>query len=104
MEILRYYYGDDIELVENAPVQSLASPTRAIPCGWAPGTADVVAMKTMLNRISQGYPAIPKLWPVTRTFDEKTQSGGAHLPVGLRSDSGRGGGQSHLVARWSICT
>ena len=35
---------------------------------------DVVTMKTMLNRISQGYPAIPKLWPVTRTFDEKTQS------------------------------
>ena len=23
---------------------------------------------------TQGYPAIPKLWPVTRTFDEKTQS------------------------------
>ena len=55
MEILRYYYGDDIELVGSTG-------------------PDVVTMKTMLNRISQGYPAIPKLWPVTRTFDEKTQS------------------------------
>ena len=36
MEILRYYYGDDIELVGKQPRSSpWASPTRAIPCGWA---------------------------------------------------------------------
>ena len=74
MEILRYYYGDDIELVENAPVQSLGQSYPGYPLRLGSTGPDVVAMKTMLNRISQGYPAIPKLWPVTRTFDEKTQS------------------------------
>ena len=74
MEILRYYYGDDIELVENAPVQSLGQSYPGYPLRLGSTGPDVVTMKTMLNRISQGYPAIPKLWPVTRTFDEKTQS------------------------------
>ena len=74
MEILRYYYGDDIELVEIAPVQSLGQSYPGYPLRLGSTGPDVVTMKTMLNRISQGYPAIPKLWPVTRTFDEKTQS------------------------------
>ena len=74
MEILRYYYGDDIELVEDAPVQSLGQSYPGYPLRLGSTGPDVVTMKTMLNRISQGYPAIPKLWPVTRTFDEKTQS------------------------------
>ena len=74
MTILRNYYGDDIELVENAPVQSLGQSYPGYPLRLGSTGPDVVTMKTMLNRISQGYPAIPKLWPVTRTFDEKTQS------------------------------
>ena len=74
MEILRHYYGDDIELVENAPVQSLGQSYPGYSLRLGSTGPDVVTMKTMLNRISQGYPAIPKLWPVTRTFDEKTQS------------------------------
>ena len=73
MEILRYYYGDDIELVRDAPVQSLG---RSYPGLLRRGSSgeSVVVMKTMLNRISQSYPAIPKLFPVTRTFDEKTEA------------------------------
>lgn len=74
MEILRYYYGDNIELVENAPVQSLGQSYPGSPLRLGSTGAAVVTMKTMLNRISQGYPAIPKLYPVTRIFDEQTQS------------------------------
>ena len=72
MEILRYYYGDNIELVRDAPVQDLG---RSYPGVLRLGSTgeSVAVMKTMLNRISQSYPAIPKVFPVTRTFDEKTQ-------------------------------
>ena len=74
MEILRYYYGDNIELVRDAPVQSLGQSYPGAPLRRGSTGAAVVTVKTMLNRVSQSYPAIPKLWPVTRTFDEKTQS------------------------------
>lgn len=34
---------------------------------------EVVAIQTMINRISQNYPAIPKIRPVTGAFNEKTE-------------------------------
>ena len=34
---------------------------------------NVVVVKNMLNRISQSYPAIPKIWPVTRVYDPQTE-------------------------------
>ena len=74
MEILRYYYGDNIELVQNAPVQSLGQSYPGTPLRLGSTGESVVVMKTMLNRISQSYHAIPKIFPVTRTFDEQTQS------------------------------
>ena len=73
MEILRYYYGDDIELVRDAPVQSLGRSYPGTPLRLGSTGENVAVMKTMLNRISQSYPAIPKVFPVTRTFDQKTQ-------------------------------
>ena len=73
MEILRYYYGDDIELVRDAPVQSLGRSYPRTPLRLGSTGENVAVMKTMLNRISQSYPAIPKVFPVTRTFDQKTQ-------------------------------
>ena len=73
MEILRYYYGDNIELVRDAPVQSLGQSYPGAPLRRGSTGAAVVTVKTMLNRVSQSYPAIPKLWPVTRVFDRETE-------------------------------
>jgi len=33
----------------------------------------VFVVQVSLNRIAQNYPAIPKIWPVTGIYDEKTQ-------------------------------
>ena len=74
MEILRYYYGPCIELVENAPVRTLGQSYPGSPLRLGSKGEAVVVVKTMLNRISQNYPAVPKLFPVTTVFDEKTQS------------------------------
>lgn len=73
MEILRYYYGDNIELVRNAPIQNITQSYPGSPLRRGSTGASVVTVKTMLNRVSQSYPAIPKLWPVTRVFDRETE-------------------------------
>ena len=56
MEILRYYYGDNIELVQNAPVQSLGQVLSRYSLRLGSTGESVVVMKTMINRI---YRAIP---------------------------------------------
>ncbi len=61
LEILQTYYGNDIEVVTNAPIRGLTetypgSPLRAGDIG-----VNVAFIQTELNRVSQDYPAIPKL-------------------------------------------
>lgn len=60
-EILTYYYGDDIDIVTNAPVQNItiSAPERPLRLGSA-GDA-VRALQIRLNRISDNYPSIPKI-------------------------------------------
>ena len=73
VQILRYYYGDDIELVTDVPQQEPQDsfPGRAMRRGDY--GADVLVVQVMLNRIGQDYPAIPRIWPTTGAFDEQTQ-------------------------------
>jgi hypothetical protein len=94
MEILRYYYGEDIELVQDAPIRDLGRSYPGTPLRLGSQGENVVVVKTMLNRISQSYPAIPKIWPVTRVTDG---GGGPNLPAHLRPGGGRCGGQGDLV-------
>lgn len=73
IQILRNYYGSDIELVTDAPVrpERQSYPGRPLRLGDI-GEA-VFVIQISLNRISQNYPAIPKIWPVNGIFDEKTE-------------------------------
>lgn len=60
-EILQYYYGDDINIVNNAPMMDIDSdyPDRLLRVGTAGD--DVRALQLRLNRISDNYPSIPKI-------------------------------------------
>ncbi|MBQ9086102.1 MAG: peptidoglycan-binding protein [Clostridia bacterium] len=60
-EILQYYYGDDIDLVSDAPVMNITSslPDRLLRLGTAGD--DVRQIQIRLNRISDNYPSIPKI-------------------------------------------
>lgn len=72
-EILENYYGD-VEIVPNAPIQGITSsyPGRLIRRGsTGPG---VVTIQTELNRISQNYPAIPKIPVVDGIFGSRTEA------------------------------
>lgn len=74
MEILRHYYGNDIELVLDAPIQDLQSSYPGTPLRLGSVGENVVVLQVMLNRISQNYPAIPKISPVIGSFNEETEA------------------------------
>ena len=70
--ILRRFYGDDIEIVTNAPFGD--SPVTAEPPTLSEGDtgADVELLQRRLNRISSNYPAIPKIRPNDGYFGPQT--------------------------------
>ena len=72
-EILQYYYGDDIEIVRNAPVgaSTPSYPGREIGLG-AVGN-DVQSIQVRLNRISKNYSSIPKIYPIDGVYDSVTE-------------------------------
>ena len=60
-EILTYYYGDDIDIVQNAPVENITSSVPRFPLRLGSAGDAVRALQIRLNRISDNYPAIPKI-------------------------------------------
>ena len=74
MAILRYYYGDNIELVTNAPVRSIRYSYPGSPLRRGSRGEAVQRVQVMLNRISRDYPAIPKVYPVDGVFGAATEA------------------------------
>lgn len=60
-EILQYYFGDDINIVFGAPVQGIERSYPGVPLRQGSAGEDVRILQRQLNRISDNYPAIPKL-------------------------------------------
>ncbi len=73
-EILQYYYGDDINIVQNAPVRIITPsyPERIVREGEAGN--DVRSIQIQLNRISRNYPAIPKIPSPDGVFGTPTRN------------------------------
>lgn len=59
--ILQNYYGDDIGIVENAPVGNVEDSYPGVPLRVGDAGNNVRILQVELNRISQNYPAIPKI-------------------------------------------
>lgn len=79
MDILRTYYGDNIEIVTNAPVQGLVQSYPGTALRRGSTGPNVVVVQTSLNRVGQNYPAIPKISPVdgSSALRRRTQSAGS---------------------------
>ena len=60
-EILQKYYGDDIGIVTDTPVESINASAPEIPLRLGSGGDDVRSIQLRLNRISDNYPSIPKI-------------------------------------------
>lgn len=73
-EILTYYYGDDIEIVSNAPVANIEPSVPAGPIRLGNAGNDVRFIQVRLNRISANYPSIPKIQPVDGIFGPETEA------------------------------
>ena len=61
LDIIRSYYGPDVEVVLNAPVQEPTESYPGTPLREGDIGVNVARIQTALNRISQNYPAIPKV-------------------------------------------
>lgn len=74
MSILRYYYGDDIELVPDVPIRGLTPSYPGTPLRLGSSGIPVLQIQGALNRISRNYPAIPKITPLDGLFGPGTES------------------------------
>ncbi len=72
-QIIRSYYGD-VEFVNNAPIQGITSSYPGTPLRRGTAGPAVVTIQVELNRISQSYPAIPKISPVDGIFGAQTEA------------------------------
>ncbi len=72
-EILQSYYGD-VETVLNAPIRGNTSSYPGTPIRRGDTGPNVVVIQVSLNRISQNYPAIPKIPTVDGIFGSRTEA------------------------------
>lgn len=73
LEILRYYYGDNVEIVQNAPIEGITESYPGTPLQIGSTGPFVTVIQASLNRIGQNYPAIPKINPVDGIFGPETE-------------------------------
>ncbi len=73
IEILREFYGENIEIVTNAPMDDIIPSYDGTALRLGSLGQDVTVVQVSLNRISQNYPAIPKISPVNGVYNEQTQ-------------------------------
>ncbi|MBE6547853.1 MAG: spore cortex-lytic protein [Ruminococcaceae bacterium] len=73
-EIITYYYGDDIDIVQDAPVQGISASVPSYPLQLGSTGDDVRSIQIRLNRISSNFPAIPKISPPFGVFADSTDA------------------------------
>ena len=73
-EILTYYYGDNIELVRDAPVAGSTESAPSYPLQIGSTGDEVRTAQIRLNRISTNFPSIPKILATDGIFAEDTDA------------------------------
>ena len=73
-EILQYYFGDNINIVFNAPVGDGTPSYPGRPLSRGSVGEDVRTIQQQLNRIRRNYPAIPRISEVSNVFDAETEA------------------------------
>ncbi|MDF2677857.1 MAG: putative peptidoglycan-binding protein [Bacillota bacterium] len=74
LEILKYYYGNDISIVTNAPVSDVEGNYPGEPVKLGDSSIAVLRMQLSLQRISRNFPAITKIDPINGYFGESTEA------------------------------
>lgn len=71
-EMLQYYYGNDINIVRNAPISPYIESYPGTPFGFGSTGNEVRQIQVELNRIGNNYPAIPRIVPANGIYGEST--------------------------------
>ena len=72
-DILTRFYGEDIDIVQNVPVENIDPSLPAVTLELGSSGNEVRDLQVRLNRISTNYPAIPKIYPVDGIFGRETE-------------------------------
>ncbi|MBR3845873.1 MAG: peptidoglycan-binding protein [Clostridia bacterium] len=73
-DILRYYYGNDIDIITDAEVGGANGSAPAVPLSIGSQGDKVRLLQIRLNRISDNYPAIPKIAALDGIFSSDTDA------------------------------
>ncbi len=73
IDILQYYYGDNIIIIENSLPAKIMPTYPGTPLEIGDSGINVFRMQHSLNRISANYPSIPKI-NITGYFDDQTEN------------------------------
>lgn len=73
-QILQNYYGNDINIVNDAPVQQNVQSYPGSPLRLGDSNEEVREIQRELNRIGLNYPSIPKIPDTNGIFDAATQN------------------------------
>lgn len=74
LEILKYYYGEDIEIITDAPISNVEDTYPGEPMQLGDSSMDVLRMQYSLDRISLNYPGIPRIPSIDGYFGEDTRN------------------------------
>ena len=74
LEILKYYYGNDINIKYNAPVGDVSEGFPGYDIGIGNAGNPVLAIQRDLRRIRQNYPAIPDITTTLGIYDVETEN------------------------------
>ncbi len=73
IEILRYFYGKDVSIIEDAQVANNIATYPGVELKLGDMSEHIRIIKRQLNRIHNNYPAIPVFEKVHEFFDIKTE-------------------------------
>lgn len=71
-QILKRYYGNDIVIVTDVPIDDIPSTAPPVPLQEGDTGRDIELLQRQLNRISVNFPGIPKIYPADGFFDAST--------------------------------
>ena len=74
IDILKNYYGDNIEIIYNAPVSGSISQLPNILLRQGAAGNEVSEVQIKLNRVSRNYPGIPKIDRVDGVYGADTEA------------------------------
>lgn len=99
-QILESYYGN-VETVLNAPIRGITASYPGTPLRRGSTGPNVVVLQVALNRISQNYPAIPKIPAADGVFGSRTEAAVVAFQqiFGLTADGIVGPGTWYEVVR-----